>query len=1239
MGGFPLAWTIVALTAVGRGGDDPAKATSFRERIAPILVKKCLGCHDDRKAESGLNMKTFALLKRGGKGYGAEILVPGDPESSGLVQVVGPDAEPRMPLKQPALGDDEIRAIETWVREGAKFDGGAEGETTLTSLVDPLVGLPKVALRATVLDAVTSAAFAPNGKVLAAATGKDVVLWDLSSARKIATLAGRSGPVTAVRISSDGRTLIAAGGLPGMSGAVVVWDLEKKTRTHELRGHSDAILSADLSPDGKTLATASYDRLVKLWDVESGKEIRSLKEHSDAVYDVAFSPDGRSLASVSGDRTVKVWDVTTGKRRVTLSDSTAELNAVVFAPDGKTVLAGGVDRSIRAWEVVGESGALTRSAFAHDAAIIRLARSLDGQTLLSSGEDRAIKVWDLATLKPRASFTRQSDWPLALALSPDGSRIAVGRYDGSLALLDSTSEREVLAMLEPPGAAGLDPKTGKPRLITNATLNQPSPRGGTRGSTIKVVLSGNGVGEAREVAFVEPGIEPKITKSEKSDPDPNRLEVEFKIAPDAPARVYRFVVRTPLGAPASQAFAVSADPELSEAEPNDQPNHANAMKARSTLVGAIDRPGDVDHFRFDADAETTVVFEALGKPLGSAWDGELAVIDETGKVLGSATDSDASPDPYLAFKAARSGSYVLRVTDQQFGGSGNHFYRIRAGVFGSVERVRPLGVSLDSIPIAGASKFEAVASSSAVSLQGPNLISGEKVALQVTRATEAGTLLPIVYKPSEGSAIRTDRKVVVADGAQIEEPVNSPREDTLGQAIFIATPGGATGMIETPGDVDLYRFKAVKGQPLIVEIHGRRLGTTIDSAIEVLDLQGHVVPRAVLRPVEETAVAFRDHPSGGRNIRLTQWNDFAEGDFVLIGRELTRIFELPRNPDDDAIFWGLGTARSKPGDRIAFLGTTPEHHPLAQPIYKVELHPPGSMFPPGGVPPVTLFYRNDDGGPDCGKDSKLTFDPPADGEYLVRVSDVRGVGGPQTGYHLAVRRPKPDFRLSLSTENPNVPRGGATVVTVNATRIDGFEGPIDVSVEGLPPGVTAAATRIEPEVYAAELLVMADASAPAFSPATWNVSGVAASAGSAGETISHTIDPGGPNGGWITVTPEPNLKVDFRPRKLVIRPGERVEMRLSVERGPAFEGRVPIDVRNLPRGVRVENIGLNGVLVTEKQTERSIVVYAEPWALPQERFVFAVGKCEPANTEHASAPIPLVVESPAPASRTTRTNP
>ncbi len=37
---------------------------SFKAEVAPILVTKCLGCHNDQKAANGLNIKTFALLKK-----------------------------------------------------------------------------------------------------------------------------------------------------------------------------------------------------------------------------------------------------------------------------------------------------------------------------------------------------------------------------------------------------------------------------------------------------------------------------------------------------------------------------------------------------------------------------------------------------------------------------------------------------------------------------------------------------------------------------------------------------------------------------------------------------------------------------------------------------------------------------------------------------------------------------------------------------------------------------------------------------------------------------------------------------------------------------------------------------------------------------------------------------------------------------------------------------------------------
>jgi WD40 repeat protein len=1216
---------VIAMALPVLGADDPEtpNPVSFCKDVAPILVKNCLGCHNAKKAEGGLNMATFALLKKGGKSYGAMILEPGSPDASSLIELVRPDGEPRMPYKKEPLSENEIKILERWVQQGATFDGPSEAETPLAALVDPLKGLPKITVKVPTADPITALAFSIDGQTLAAGQGRTVLLFDLTTGKLNDTLTEHPGQVTAVRFTPDGKTLMVAGGRSGMFGAVTIWDLAGKTKQFDLRGHADSILAADLAPDGKTLATSSYDRLVKLWDIEAGRELRTLKEHTDAVYAVAFAPDGKTLASAGGDRTVKLWDVATGHRLVSLSEPTAEVYAVTFGPEGKAVFAGGVDRSIRAWRWDGKAATLERTVFAHDAALLRLLVAPDGATLYSSGEDKEVKLWDLGTLEPRSALTDQSDWPQAIALSPDGTRLAVGRYDGSLAVYDPKVGKIVLALRDAPGVAPSQPAE-QPRLVRNASLNPISPRGATRGTTLRATLTGVGVGQASSVLFQESGITAQILPAAK--PDPNRLEVELTVAADAREGIHMIGAQTPLGVTPFQPFAVSAYPEVQEVEPDDEPGAAKLVSSPATLMGMIERPGDRDHFRFAVKAGQEWVFETTARNLGSALNGALMLLDDAGHVLAEAQDFDGGLDPVLWYKTDRDRVVILRVLDADLGGSGSHFYRIAAGTIPFVASVFPLGVSPGK--------------TTTIEVKGLNLGDSTALPLTVPQEAEPGSIREVPIPGLNGSRPSRTPKVVVAEG---ESGIEAEPNEEPAKAATVAVPGGVSGRIDAEGDVDLYRFEAKKGRRLIIEVYGRRLGSPIDPVIEILDEKGQTVPRAVLRPVEETAIAFRDHPSSGQGIRLTQWQDLAIGDYMLAGRELMRIFALPRNPDDDAIFWGVN------GARVGFLETTPEHHPMGQPIYKVEIHPPGTTVPPGGTPPITLGYRNDDGGPGFGKDARITFDPPADGIYFARVEDVRGFGGERFGYHLVIRGPRPDFRLTVHPENPNVPRGGSMIITATITRIDGFEGPVDVGLEGLPSGITATATTIEAEQASADLLLMAAAAAPATSPPTWKAVARASlvTSNSTPEEIGHEFDPGGSQGGWITVTPAPDLKVAARPERIRIRPGERVEVTFQVERKAPFTGRVPIDVRNLPHGVRVLNIGLNGVLVTEAQTERTVFLYAEPWVAALERPFFAEGRLEvlgkpmgglgapviDSSRAHSSLPIWLVVEPRAAGSR------
>src|SRR5262249_43784529 len=147
------------------------------------------------------------------------------------------------------------------------------------------------------------------------------------------------------------------------------------------------------------------------------------------------------------------------------------------------------------------------------------------------------------------------------------------------------------------------------------------------------------------------------------------------------------------------------------------------------------------------------------------------------------------------------------------------------------------------------------------------------------------------------------------------------------------------------------------------------------------------VERATLRCVLETSTTLSEASSSQRGIRILSPVGLAVDDYLMIGSEIIKVAAMPRGPDDDFEFAGFG------GERVAYLDTTPETHAVDQAVYKVQIHPAGAQFAPNGLPVVHLPYRNDDGGPGYGKDSLLHFMAPADGDYFLRLRDVRKLSG------------------------------------------------------------------------------------------------------------------------------------------------------------------------------------------------------------------------------------------------------
>jgi hypothetical protein len=272
------------------------------------------------------------------------------------------------------------------------------------------------------------------------------------------------------------------------------------------------------------------------------------------------------------------------------------------------------------------------------------------------------------------------------------------------------------------------------------------------------------------------------------------------------------------------------------------------------------------------------------------------------------------------------------------------------------------------------------------------------------------------------------------------------------------------------------------------------------------------------------------------------------------------------------------------------------------------------------TPDGKVVATNDDA---RGKDASLVFTPPADGDYVVRIRDLNSKGGETAVYFLEADWARPNFTLRCDPDKAMIGPGSSTAWYVHVERSNGFAGPVQVAVKGLPPGVTASPLTIPPTMTQGVMVLTASAEAVRDAVNVQVVgTGTVRHPDGREETLVRTAAanqeiylPGGGRGRFdvhlhtVAVTdPSDILKVEVSPPTLTLQPGGEARLDVRLVRRPDYDKGVTLDVllrhlggvfgNPLPPGVTVDEDRSKTLLGTGNQGH--IVLKAAANAAPIE---------------------------------------
>jgi len=587
-------------------------------------------------------------------------------------------------------------------------------------------------------------------------------------------------------------------------------------------------------------------------------------------------------------------------------------------------------------------------------------------------------------------------------------------------------------------AAGVD--------AVEPTLGGVEPWGLERGTEAEVLLHGARLTDAQGLLLYEPGVEVRQLAAAGAD----LVKCRLAVAQDAPLGPHALRVRTATGISNLVTFSVTALPVVVEAEPNDDFHQPQAVSLNVTIAGVV-KTEDVDHFVIEARQGERITAELEGMRLGTTFfDPSLAILDAKRFELARSDDEALlRQDPLCSFVAPDDGKYIVQVRESSFEGSDSSRYLLHVGRFPRPRAVLPAGgqpgQALDVTWL------------------------GDALGPRTERLT-----LPAAPGPAHGLLARDEHGIAPSPNLVRISPLANVLEqepdNELAQATVFTAPAALHGVLEEPGDVDMFKAALKKGQQLDVRVLARDpLRSPLDSVLQIRRSNG-------------AGVASNDDMGASPDsyLRLSVPED---DEYVLIVSDQLRAggpayaYRVEVSEVQPSLMMGLpeqqqyvSTTLCVPrGNRMALLVSAQRADFGGDVQLELRDLPTGIAAETVAMPanqtevPV-LFTAAGDAGLSGGLAEVIgraqVGERPIEGRLAQRTMLVRGQNNRDVWGHDAQRMAvaiTEEVPLRLDIVPPRVPlvRNGSMQLKIKATRGEGFTAPIALRMLFNPPGVSS----------------------------------------------------------------------------------------------------------------------------------------------------------------------------------------